>query len=189
MDIRFLVRRAQAGDGHASALVMAELAPTMRAIVSCYYLPKGERADLMQEARLGAWSAIRDWESGRGASFMTFARQCIHRKVITGVKTATRVKHTPLNGSVPDENVPARASAGSDPADLLTRRGRLLDAAAAAHKLPLSSLESEVLRLFDDGQPYVEIAARLGTHEKSIDNALQRARRKLAPVVERLSAA
>ena len=154
-----------------------------------YFLVGGDRDDVVQEGMIGLYKAVRDYETGHGASFRSFAELCITRQILTAIKTATRQKHTPLNSYVsfdlPQHDESGRTVAdtisaedGSDPltqlveSDQVSRLRELFDEV-------LSDLESNVLRLYVEGRSYQEIADQLGRHVKSIDNALQRIKRKL----------
>ena len=154
-----------------------------------YFLVGGDRDDVVQEGMIGLYKAVRDYQTGHGASFRSFAELCITRQILTAIKTATRQKHTPLNSYVsfdlPQHDDSGRTVAdtisaedGSDPlhqlvqSDQVNRLRELFDEV-------LSELESNVLRLYVEGRSYQEIADQLGRHVKSIDNALQRIKRKL----------
>jgi RNA polymerase sporulation-specific sigma factor len=146
---------------------------------------------VQQEALIGLYKAIRDYQVDRQASFRAFAELCITRQIITAIKTATRQKHQPLNRYVsisagkPDDEGGERTiedlldvRAVSDPADLVVSYERV-DSMRAAMADMLSCLEVEVLQLYVDGKSYQEISEMLGRHVKSVDNALQRIKRKL----------
>lgn len=194
MDERFLVRRAQAGDGNASAKLMAALAPMIRGIAAPYYLQGGDRADLHQEGRIGAWQAIRDFRADRNASFRAFAALCIRRQVITAVKTATRGKHQVLNHAVSlarpiegdgDEDRTLEDTLGreDDPSDRIAAVQNLRDLVDSIY-VELSPLEREsLLGISVEGRSYREVAAYCEVGTKVVDNAHQRARRKLRDAV------
>jgi RNA polymerase sporulation-specific sigma factor len=162
-----------------------------RGIVSTYFPPPGlDRDDLMQEARIGAWKAWRDFRGETGAPFGSFARMCIERQVITAIKTGTRRKHTPLSealsfdaglkadddGTVGDVVL---LSAAANPERRLLDRERFLEAVELLAR-DLSDLERAVFLAFEvDGLSYERIASALDLERKTIDNALQRARHKL----------
>jgi len=156
-----------------------------------YYLPGGDADDVAQEALIGLYKAVRDYRSDRQASFRGFAEVCITRQIMTAVKTAGRRKHQPLNSYVsifrPREEWSLEADLelvlddhhAVDPADHVVAD---TDAAAVRQRVAsvLSGFEVEVLRLFVAGQSYQEIGAALGRQAKSVDNALQRIKRKLS---------
>ncbi len=154
-----------------------------------YFLVGGDREDVVQEGMIGLYKAVRDYETGHGASFRSFAELCITRQILTAIKTATRQKHTPLNSYVsfdlPQHDDGSRTVADTiedvDTADPLTQLVQT-DEVARLRELfdeVLSELESNVLQLYVEGRSYQEIADQLGRHVKSIDNALQRIKRKL----------
>lgn len=153
-----------------------------------YFLIGGDREDVEQEALIGLYKAIRDFRPGRDATFRAFAELCIRRQIITAIKSATRLKHQPLNSyqsisvesatSEPaTEAVLARHSDG-DPCERLVAAEQGRDWRLWVDAL-LSPLEVQVLHLYLDGQSYQEIALLLDRHTKAIDNALQRIKRKL----------
>jgi RNA polymerase sporulation-specific sigma factor len=156
-----------------------------------YFLVGGDADDIEQEALIGLYKAARDFRPEHQASFRAFAELCITRQIITAIKTATRQKHQPLNQYVSISGVrggdePGERSVedlllvhtGADPADRLVSAERMLALRAAMRDL-LSGLEVDVLRLYVEGKSYQEIGEQLGRHVKSIDNALQRIKRKL----------
>lgn len=154
-----------------------------------YFLVGSDRDDVVQEGMIGLYKAIRDFEPDRGASFRTFAELCVTRQIVTAVKGATRLKHAPLSSSVSldkpigDEEgsclgdlVPALAS--SDPATTVVSAEELRALQRHFDEV-LSDLETQVLRHHVEGKSYDQIAAMLQRHVKSVDNALQRIKRKL----------
>jgi RNA polymerase sporulation-specific sigma factor len=156
-----------------------------------YFLVGGDADDIEQEALIGLYKAARDFRPEHQASFRAFAELCITRQIITAIKTATRQKHQPLNQYVSISGVrggdePGERSVedlllvhtGADPADRLVSAERMLALRSAMRDL-LSGLEVDVLRLYVEGKSYQEIGEQLGRHVKSIDNALQRIKRKL----------
>lgn len=199
-----LAMLAQRGDLLGQALLIERYRCLTRTKRRGYYLMGGDADDLEQEGLIGLYKAIRDYRVDREASFRAFAELCVTRQIISAVKTATRRKHQPLNHSVPiglpaaddgadragDELVDVRPAA--DPLELVIRSERHGALRAAVRRL-LSPFEIEVLVLHLEGRPYQEIAARLGRRAKSVDNALQRIKRKLdrdlAAEVEREEAA
>jgi RNA polymerase sporulation-specific sigma factor len=156
-----------------------------------YFLVGGDADDIEQEALIGLYKAARDFRPEHQASFRAFAELCITRQIITAIKTATRQKHQPLNQYVSISGVrgadePGERSVedlllvhnGADPADRLVSAERMRSLRDAMRDL-LSGLEVDVLRLYVEGKSYQEIGEQLGRHVKSIDNALQRIKRKL----------
>ncbi len=154
-----------------------------------YFLVGADLDDLVQEGMIGLYKAIRDFRADRQASFRAFAELCIVRQIITAIKTATRQKHQPLNSYVsihaasdddPDES--AEDLLGYEEADdparqLLNSEER--ERVRGTLRALLSGLEVEVLDMYLEGRSYQEIADNLGRHTKSVDNALQRIKRKV----------
>jgi len=195
-----LVRAAKAGDENASSQLIQKYRGLVRCKARSYFISSGDRDDIIQEGMIGLYKAIRDYDPYRQTSFRSFAELCVTRQMITAVKTATRRKHSPLNSYI-SLNRPATYEEDGerlltdilavreicDPAELvisawegdIVRRG-LSDS--------LSGFEVKVLRLYVDGCSYQEIAKRLGRHTKSIDNALQRIKRKVRVQLDRCNA-
>jgi RNA polymerase sporulation-specific sigma factor len=159
---------------------------------SSYFLVGGDREDLIQEGLVGLYKAIRDYRSDRESSFRNFAELCITRQIITAVKTATRNKHTPLNGYVSFSSTPAGGAMEPEPTlDEVLPGSHVHDpvnqvisseelrSLVACLSTALSELESRVLSLYLDGRSYTEIGERLGVDAKTVDNALQRVKRKV----------
>ena len=187
-----LAVRAQGGDRFAQQTLIERYRRFARAKGRGYFLVGGDSDDIEQEALIGLYKAIRDYQPERQASFRAFAELCITRQIITAIKTATRQKHQPLNQYVSisgsrttDEQQSDRVvedllddSPSSDPADQVVS-GERLDSLRSAMAEMLSGLEVDVLRLYVEGKSYQEIGDVLGRHVKSIDNALQRIKRKV----------
>ena len=186
-----LLTAARAGDEAALTALLTRYRGLARARAGAYFIVGADRDDLAQEAMIGLYKAVRDYTPGLGASFRTFADVCVTRQVITAVKAATRHKHGPLNDYVSlsrsvstegDEDrtladVLARES-GSDPAELIVAAERIEELQRHVDST-LSDLEVEVLRLYLQGRSYTEIAGELERQVKSVDNALQRVKRKI----------
>jgi RNA polymerase sporulation-specific sigma factor len=184
-DLR-LVLLARGGDQHAFGELLERYEGIVIAIASEYFLPRADHEDLVQEARLGFFKAVRDYRPGH-ASFATFARLCVQRQVITAVKTATRRKHEALNEAIGERRDEGEeelsvatlcADPNADPADVFERYEVLGRVVVAFHE-SLSGLEARAVQGVVAGESYDEIGAECGLGYKSIDNALQRARRKL----------
>jgi len=183
---------AQGGDRLAQQQLIERYRRFARAKGRGYFLVGGDSDDIEQEALIGLYKAIRDYMPERQASFRAFAEVCITRQIITAIKTATRQKHQPLNQYVSisgsrstDDQQSDRVvedllddSPSSDPADQVVS-GERLDSLRGAMAEMLSGLEVDVLRLYVEGKSYQEIGDKLGRHVKSIDNALQRIKRKV----------
>ena len=187
-----LAVKAQGGDRAAQQVLIERYRRFARAKGRGYFLVGGDSDDIEQEALIGLYKAIRDYMPERQASFRAFAELCITRQIITAIKTATRQKHQPLNQYVSisgsrttDDQQSDRVvedllddSPSSDPADQVVS-GERLDSLRGAMAEMLSGLEVDVLRLYVEGKSYQEIGDVLGRHVKSIDNALQRIKRKV----------
>lgn len=192
-----LVMAAQAGDQQASSRLVRKYKGLVRCKARSYFLVGGDRDDVIQEGMIGLFKAIRDYNPARQASFRSFAELCVTRQMITAIKTATRQKHSPLNGYV-SLSRPAisdgegerlltdilAAKEAYDPADMVISAWEG-DYIRKGFKEALSPFEGRVLRLYMDGCSYQEIAEKLGRHAKSVDNALQRVKRKIEVQIDR----
>ena len=167
----------------------------VRAKARSYFLIGADREDIIQEGMIGFYKAIRDFRNDKLSSFRAFAELCVTRQIITAIKTATRQKHIPLNSYISlnkpiyDEDsdrtlldVLSGAKA-ADPEDLVISREEFIDIEKKMEEI-LSDLEWKVLMSYLDGKSYQEIAEDLDRHVKSIDNALQRVKRKLEKYME-----
>ena len=162
----------------------------VRAKARSYFLIGADREDIIQEGMIGLYKAIRDFRNDKLSSFRAFAELCVTRQIITAIKTATRQKHIPLNSYISlnkpiyDEDSDRTlldvlsGAKVSDPEELVISREEFVDIEAKMEEI-LSDLEWKVLRSYLDGKSYQEIAVDLDRHVKSIDNALQRVKRKL----------
>ena len=188
----FLIALAKSGDPTAYARLMSRYKGFVRLKASSYFLAGGDSEDLIQEGLIGLYKAIRDYRSDRESSFRNFAELCITRQIITAVKTATRNKHTPLNQYVSFSSTPAGSlneteptldemlpgSSVHDPVNQVISSEELR-ALVACISTALSELESRVLSLYLDGHSYEDVGLRLGCDCKTVDNALQRVKRKV----------
>ena len=168
----------------------------VRAKARSYFLIGADREDIIQEGMIGLYKAIRDFRNDKLSSFRAFAELCVTRQIITAIKTATRQKHIPLNSYVSlnkpiyDEDSDRTlldvlsGSKVSDPEELVISREEFLDIESKMEQI-LSDLEWKVLMSYLDGKSYQEIAVDLERHVKSIDNALQRVKRKLERYLEK----
>src|SRR5690554_5807828 len=168
----------------------------VRAKARSYFLIGADREDIIQEGMIGLYKAIRDFRPDKLASFRAFAELCITRQIITAIKTATRQKHIPLNSYVSlnkpiyDEESDRTlldvisGSKVTDPEELVISREEFIDIETKMVEF-LSELEWQVLMFYLEGKSYQEIADELGRHVKSIDNALQRVKRKLERYLEK----
>ncbi len=186
-----LILAAQSGDEGASSALLSRYRSFVRCKARSYFLAGADRDDVIQEGMIGLYKAIRDFKFERQASFRSFAELCITRQLITAIKTAKRQKHSPLNtyvslnrttgGDEEGERILSDILAARevcDPAELVISEWEAVDIKRGFSEV-LSPLESEVLRLYVDGKSYQEIAVSLDRHVKSIDNALQRVKRKV----------
>jgi RNA polymerase sporulation-specific sigma factor len=194
---QFLIALAKQGDADALDRLVRRYHGFVRLKASSYFLAGGDSEDLIQEGLVGLYKAIRDYRTDRESSFRNFAELCITRQIITAVKTATRNKHTPLNQYVSFSSSPAGQQGDGEPTldeflpgpsvdDPVSRviSSEELRALVDCLSAELSELESEVLSLYLDGRPYEEIAERTGRDTKTVDNALQRVKRKVGAHLE-----
>lgn len=181
---------AQQGDGDAIEFLLNKYKGFVRTKARSYFLIGADHEDIVQEGMIGLYKAIRDYRADRQASFRGFAELCVTRQIITAIKTATRQKHIPLNSYVSlnrpmyDENQDKTLldiiseEAVSSPEDMLIDREELSLIEGKLGEM-LSPMEKRVLVLYMEGKSYSDIAAALDQHVKSVDNALQRIKRKL----------
>lgn len=166
----------------------------VRARARSYFLIGAEREDIVQEGMIGLFKAIRDYKHDKQSSFRAFAELCVTRQIITAIKTATRQKHIPLNSYI-SLNKPIYEEDSdrtlldvisgvrvANPEDMVISREELGEIESKMNEI-LSDLEWKVLMSYLDGKSYQEIADELGRHIKSVDNALQRVKRKLEKCV------
>ena len=190
---RYLIALAKQGSPDAYDRIVRRYYGFVRLKASSYFLAGGDADDLIQEGLVGLYKAVRDYRSDRESSFRNFAELCITRQIITAVKTATRNKHTPLNQYVSFSSSPAGGTGDLEPTldELLPGSpvhdpvnqvisSEELRALVACISTVLSELESRVLSLYLDGHSYEEVGLRLGCDCKTVDNALQRVKRKVA---------
>lgn len=191
-----IVDAARQGDDGAQEFLINKYKNFVRAKARSYFLIGADREDIIQEGMIGLYKAIRDFRNDKLASFRAFAELCITRQIITAIKTATRQKHIPLNSYISlnkpiyDEESDRTlldvlsGTKVTDPEELVISREEFVD---IEHKMGefLSDLEWKVLMSYLDGRSYQEIAKDLRRHVKSIDNALQRVKRKLERYLEK----
>ncbi|MCB5935265.1 MULTISPECIES: RNA polymerase sporulation sigma factor SigH [Bacillaceae] len=195
MDDEQLVEMVHKGDSEALDYLIHKYRQFVRAKARSYFLIGADREDIVQEGMIGLFKAIRDYKDDKSSSFKAFAELCITRQIITAIKTATRQKHIPLNSYVSlDKPVYDEESDRTlmdmltetkslDPEELIINQEEFDHIEIKMAEL-LSDLEREVLALYLDGQSYQEISGELNRHVKSIDNALQRVKRKLEKYLE-----
>ena len=187
-----LVQAYRRGSQAALDALMLRYHQFVRLKASSYFLAGGDSEDLIQEGMLGLYKAVRDYREDRQASFRSFAELCITRQIITAIKTATRQKHVPLNGYLSFSQAPGDSADDSDcsladvlpgpmahdPVNQVISSEEVESLKNCLTRL-LSSLESRVLRLYLQGLSYERIANSLGCDCKTVDNALQRIKRKV----------
>jgi RNA polymerase sporulation-specific sigma factor len=191
IDDGYLLALAKQGSPDAYERLVRRYYSFVRLKASSYFLIGGDSDDLIQEGLVGLYKAIRDYRTDRESSFRNFAELCITRQIITAVKTATRNKHTPLNGYVSFSSTPAGATDNeptldemlpgptvNDPVNQVISSEELRSLVACLSTV-LSELEAHVLSLYLDGHSYTLIGERLGCDCKTVDNALQRVKRKV----------
>ena len=189
-DLR-LVIRARNGDGAALDALMKRYAGFVRLKASSYFIAGGESDDLIQEGLIGLYKAVRDFRSDKETSFRSFAELCITRQIITAIKAATRYKHAALNSYVSFSQTPAGQEDGDctvgdalpgpsvdDPVVCVISTEEL-QSLVFELGTGLSKLEADALRLYLEGLSYELMAEELGCDTKTIDNALQRVKRKV----------
>src|SRR5438034_6211867 len=183
--------RARNGDGKALDELIRRYQGFVRLKASSYFLAGGDAEDLIQEGLIGLYKAVRDFSPGK-SSFRSFAELCVTRQIITAIKTATRFKHAPLNTYVSFSHTPAGQENEGDCTSGDALPGPSVDDPSACvlstEELQslvftlgtgLSKLEADALKLYLEGESYEEMAERLGCDTKTIDNALQRVKRKV----------
>ncbi|UJA20685.1 RNA polymerase sporulation sigma factor SigH [Thermoleophilia bacterium SCSIO 60948] len=192
LDDHYLVTLAKQGSPDAYERLVRRYRSFVRLKASSYFLLGGDSEDLIQEGLVGLYKAIRDFRPDRESSFRNFAELCVTRQIITAVKTASRNKHAPLNQCVSFAQTPAASSdAETTLEDLLpgpsseepSQRviaSEELGALVSCLSSVLSDLESRVLSLYLDGLSYELIGERLECDTKTVDNALQRVKRKVS---------
>jgi RNA polymerase sporulation-specific sigma factor len=189
-DLR-LVIRARNGEGAAMDLLIRKYTGFVRLKASSYFLAGGESDDLIQEGLIGLYKAVRDFRSDKETSFRSFAELCITRQIITAIKAATRFKHQALNSYVSFSQTPAGQEDSDctlgdalpgpgvhDPAICVISTEEL-QSLVFTLGTGLSPLEADALRLYMEGLSYEQMAEELGCDTKTIDNALQRVKRKV----------
>jgi RNA polymerase sporulation-specific sigma factor len=186
-----LISRHRDGDGRAMDALLTRYRNFARSKARSYFLVGADREDIVQEAMIGLYKAVRDFSAEKETSFRAFAEVCVTRQIITAIKMATRQKHIPLNTYVSlskplvTEDEPDRALMDvlqtpniTDPAELVISSEELRSMKMAFAEI-LSDFEIDVLHLYVEGKSYQEVAELLGRQVKAVDNALQRIKRKV----------
>ena len=190
-----IIEEAQKGSTKALEYLINKYKSFVKAKARTYFLIGADREDIIQEGMIGLYKAIRDFREDKLSSFRAFAELCITRQIITAIKTATRQKHIPLNSYV-SLNKPIFDEESdrtlmdviseenfADPEEMIINREEFMGIELKMGEI-LSGLEWEVLSLYLQGKSYQEIGEELDRHVKSIDNALQRVKRKLEKYLE-----
>jgi RNA polymerase sporulation-specific sigma factor len=190
-----IIELVHKGESEALDFLIQKYRNFVRAKARSYFLIGADKEDIVQEGMIGLYKAIRDFKEDKLSSFKAFAELCITRQIITAIKTATRQKHIPLNSYVSldkpiydeesDRTLMDVISGAKvmDPEELIINQEEFDNIEVKMSEL-LSDLERKVLALYLDGQSYQEISEELNRHVKSIDNALQRVKRKLERYLE-----
>lgn len=191
LDEELIVERARKGDPRAQEILIKRYKNFVRSKARSYFLIGADREDIVQEGMIGLFKAMRDYQPDKVTSFRSFAELCIKRQIITAIKTATRQKHIPLNSYVSlnkpmfdDESdrtlfdVMSTSSKELNPEHLIIKREELSSIEEKMGEV-LSDLEWKVLNAYLEGKSYQEISVEMNKHVKSVDNALQRVKKKL----------
>jgi RNA polymerase sporulation-specific sigma factor len=190
-----VVRLAQQADGTALEYLLNKYKNFVRSKARSYFLIGADHEDVVQEGMIGLYKAIRDFREEKLTSFRAFAELCITRQIITAIKTATRQKHIPLNSYVSlnkpiydeesDRTLLDVITEGweANPEEVLINRENVSVIEGRIGKM-LSGLEKQVLLRYLEGKSYQEISQEMKRHVKSIDNALQRVKRKLQKMLQ-----
>ena len=192
VDDGYLIALAKQGDPTAYDRLVRRYYGFVRLKASSYFIAGGDSDDLIQEGMIGLYKAVRDFRPDKETSFRSFAELCVTRQIITAIKTATRFKHSPLNTYVSFSHTPAGQESEGDctlgdalPGPSVNDPSVCVISTEELQSLVftlgtgLSSLESEALTLYLEGNSYEEMAEGLGCDTKTIDNALQRVKRKI----------
>jgi len=187
-----LVLKARNGDDVAMDQLMRRYTGFVRLKASSYFLAGGDSEDLIQEGLVGLYKAVRDFRTDKETSFRSFAELCVTRQIITAIKTATRFKHAPLNTYVSFSHTPAGQDSDGEcslgdalPGPAVREPSVMVVSTEELQSLVmclgtgLSPLEADALRLYLEGSSYEDMAERLDCDTKTIDNALQRVKRKI----------
>lgn len=186
-----LVELSATGDKNATEFLLDKYKNFVKTVVRVYFLVGADKEDVVQEGMIGLFKAIRDFDLGKQTSFKSFAEICVKRQVLTAIKNATRQKHIPLNSYVSlskpvysDENsegflIDTLASGDTADPEALFIGKEKLETLGVKIEENLSKFEKEVFNMYLGGISYQEIAKILSRSPKSIDNALQRVKKKL----------
>ena len=190
-----LIKMIRSGDKSALEYLINRYKNLVNIKVSKYYMVGAEREDIVQEGLIGLFKAIKNFEDGKHNSFKSFANLCVERQLITAIKSSNRQKHIPLNSylslnnSNPENEEDDKSlleilnSTQEDPLETITKKEYYQNVEAVMNKY-LSGFEKQVLNRYMNGESYVEIAEKLDTPVKSVDNAIQRIRKKAMKNIE-----
>lgn len=196
-----LLKLVKQNNKQALNVLIERYKETVNARVCKYYIAGAEKDDIVQEGLIGLYKAIRDFDLNKDNSFKTFANLCIERQIITAIKSSNRQKHIPLNSYISLNNPNYENEDGEeesqlldvlnshaieDPLDTITKSEYMKDVENSINN-SLSSFEKAVLNQFVEGKSYNEIAKSLNAPVKSVDNAIQRIRKKTAKNIENLT--
>ena len=179
-----LVLLARGGDTAAADVLLARYKDAVRGTAKKYFMLGGDQDDVIQEGMIGLFKAVQTFDPQGGASFKTYMNICVHNQILNAIEAATAKKHTPLNSSGDLSaawDIPADVSSNPDELAIYSDTMQLI--LSDDGKL-LSPMEKQVARMLADGHNYREIAAQLGRSPKSVDNTIQRIRRKLKDFFE-----
>lgn len=195
MEDEEIVIMAKNGDEYATDYIIEKYKNFVKSRARTYFLIGADKEDIIQEGMIGLYKAIRDYDSAKPASFRGFAEICITRQIITAIKTATRQKHIPLNSYI-SLNKPAYDEESErmmidmiaekenfNPEEIMITKEHFSNMLIKMSEV-LSKFEWKVMNLFLDGKSYSEIAKKLDKSEKSIDNALQRIKKKVGKYLQ-----
>ena len=197
---REYVKKAQSGDTSAVNYIIEKYRPMVYSKSRTYFMKGSDKEDIVQEGMIGLYKAIKDYSEDSKSDFYYFASMCITRQMITAVKTSTRKKHIPLNSYVSLNKPVYDGEENSDrtlfevigrgyeinPENLIISRESYKDLAGKISEV-LTPLEEDVFRLYMSGKKYSDIAEILGKNEKSVDNAMQRAKKKLERALDEMN--
>lgn len=190
-----LITLIKAGDSHAQNFLLEKYSNLVNVKATKFFLVGGENDDIVQEGMIGLYKAIKAFDGEKDNSFKTFANLCIERQLITAIKMSNRQKHIPLNSSFSlnvsafEENDDTSVlevldtKTVEDPLDTITKREYFTSVEDTLDK-NLSKFEKDVLDLFVQGDSYIDIATKLKSTAKSVDNAIQRIRKKASKIIE-----
>lgn len=190
-----IVKQVKNGDKYALEFLLGKYKELVNMKVGKYYIIGAEKEDIVQEGMIGLYKAIKDYEDEKQTTFKSFANMCIERQLITAIKTSNRQKHMPLNSYLSlnaaayDEDEDTELievftnKTVEDPLDMITKKEYYRTVEDIIDK-SLSNFEKQVLQRFVQGDSYIDIATKLDAPVKSIDNAIQRIRKKAIKNIE-----